>query len=622
MISIESIGKQFPEKVLFSNLSFKLNEGIRLGLVGANGSGKTTLLKILLDLESPDTGHVDIGKSVSIGYLPQEIVAGTERNILEETLAAYPEVSEIEQKIYTINNKLSITPNDAKLLLELSDLQNTFDQIDGWDIEKKAKIILSGLGFRKEDFHKPFNTFSGGWRMRCYLAGILLKRPNYLFLDEPSNHLDLHAIIWMEDFLSKWKGGLVMISHDRNFLDKSINTILELRQGDTTLYSGNYSYYTKKREEHIQHREKAYNNQQKYIAEKERFIERFRAKNTKSKQVQSRIKQLEKLDRIQLIENNTKSISINIPQPNRGPLKVVDLINIKKTYDDTCVYTNLNLTIERGQKIALVGENGSGKSTLLKMLASIEKPTDGNIIFGPKVIAHYFAQHQLENLDQNATIYNSIFSISKGWSETQIRTYLGSFLFKNDAIQKKVKILSGGEKSRLALAKMLVEPSHLLLLDEPTNHLDIESRDIIENALQSYNGTLVCISHDRHFLNSATNITIEVENNTIQSFAGNYDYFVWKKNQDSPAREENVSTKKPRRQHAYKERKMRRNEYARVKKRISIVDKELKYIAIKLENKDIHSDYEKLQSLQHMQNTLEIEYLELIEKQEEIEKLM
>ena len=621
MIHIESIGKQFPEKVLFSNFSLKIKEGMRLGLVGSNGSGKTTLLKILLNIESPDTGRVDIGKSVSIGYLPQEIIAGTKRNVLQETLAAYPEITKIEQKLHATNNKLSIEPNNTKLLSELSILQNKFDQINGWDIEKQAKSILSGLGFSKDEFYQPFNTFSGGWRMRCYLAGILLKQPNYLFLDEPTNHLDLHAILWMENFLSKWKGGLVMISHDRSFLDKSINNILELRKGETTLYLGNYSYYIKERKERIQHRKKVYNNQQKMIAEKEKFIERFRAKNTKSKQVQSRIKQLEKLNRVELLDDSKKNISIRIPQPNRGPLKVVDLININKKYNENSVYNNLNLIIERNQKIALVGANGSGKSTLLKMLASVEKPTDGNIIFGPNVVAHYFAQHQLESLDSNATIYDTIISISKGWTETQIRTYLGSFLFNNESINKKVKVLSGGEKSRLALARMLVDPSHLLLLDEPTNHLDIESRDIIEHALQSYKGTLVCISHDRHFLNAVTNLTIEIDNNTIKPYAGNYDYYIWKKDQNQPQKETDPPSIVPKNNN-YKERKARRNEYQRIGKRLSVVEKELKNISMELKNKKIHSDYEKLQSLQNVQNELENEYLDLIEKQEKIEKLI
>ena len=280
---------------------------------------------------------------------------------------------------------------------------------------------------------------TAGWSQRRYLSGLLLKQPNYLFLDEPTNHLDLQAVLWMENFLSSWRGGLIMISHDRSFLDKSVNTILELQKGKATLYSGNYSFYIEKREELRRHQEKIYNNQQKTIAQTERFIERFRAKNTKSKQVQSRIKQLEKLEPIDPVENEGKRITIRIPQPDRGPLKVADLTNVNKSFGKNCVYKELNLTIERGQKIALVGENGSGKSTLLKMLAGVESPTSGTLSFGPKVRAHYFAQHQLESLDINATIYQTIFSISQGWTETQIRSYLGSFLFSSDTIEKKVK---------------------------------------------------------------------------------------------------------------------------------------------------------------------------------------
>jgi len=622
MISTDAIWKEYPDKLLFKNLSLKLKEGMRVGLVGPNGAGKSTLLKILLGIESPDKGRVEMGKHISIGYLPQEIIAGSEKNVIEESLASFPEISKLENKIFLINNKLSNNPNNTKLLSELSSLHDTFDQLGGWDIEKKAKIILGGLGFSEDQLYQEFNTFSGGWRMRCYLSGLLLKQPNYLFLDEPTNHLDLQAVLWMENFLSSWRGGLIMISHDRSFLDKSVNTILELQKGKATLYSGNYSFYIEKREELRRHQEKIYNNQQKTIAQTERFIERFRAKNTKSKQVQSRIKQLEKLEPIDPVENEGKRITIRIPQPDRGPLKVADLTNVNKSFGKNSVYKNLDLTIERGQKIALVGENGSGKSTLLKMLAGVESPTSGAITFGPKVRAHYFAQHQLESLDINETIYQTVSSISHGWTETQIRSYLGSFLFSSDTIEKKVKVLSGGEKSRLALARLLVEPSHLLLLDEPTNHLDIQSRDIIENALQSYSGTLVCISHDRHFLNLVTNHTIEVQKECIKHFAGNYDYFIWKSEKNESNISKEISSKEPpKKQSIYKENKIRKNELKRIGKRLTEIDKELKIINNDLIDEKNSSDYEKLQSLSNAQNQLESEYFELIERQETLQKL-
>jgi len=622
MITTESIWKEYSSKLLFKNLSLKLTEGMRMGLVGPNGAGKSTLLKILLQTEFPDKGHVTISKFSTIGYLPQEIVAGSERNIIEETLSAYPEIANLEKRIHEISNKLSQHPNNSKMLTELSKLQERFDQMDGWNMEGKAKTILSGLGFKEKQFHKPFNTFSGGWRMRCYLAGILLKQPNYLFLDEPTNHLDLHAIIWMEEFLASWKGALIMISHDRNFLDKSINNILELRNGEATLYSGNYSSYLEKKEERKKHIEKRYTNQQKEIAQTERFIERFRSKNTKAKQVQSRIKKLEKLEIIGPIEKKLKNMNVKIPQPERGPLKVVDLQNIHKSFEDNLVYENLNLTIERGQKIALVGENGSGKSTLLKLLANVEKPTSGHVNFGPNIKSHYFAQHQLESLNLNLTIYDTIFSISQGWTESQIRTYLGSFLFTNDDVQNKVKVLSGGEKSRLALARLLIEPAQLLLLDEPTNHLDIQSRDVLENAMKYYNGTLVCISHDRHFLNSVTNLTIEIKNGNAKPYTGNYDYYIWKSKQNTNENQIKDKTKSTNKLNLHKEKKIKRNEYKKIQKNIIKLEDELNKINTQLKDEDISSDHEKLHSLNIAHNQIEIQYLDLIGKLDELEKLI
>ena len=622
MITVESISKEFPDKTLFKNLSIKLNEGMRVGLVGPNGAGKSTLLKILLGQEAPDEGKINRSPTTSIGYLPQEIIAGNENTILNETLAGLPELSILENEIHSINEKLVNDPNNGTLLNKLSNLQSEFEQLDGWDIEKKAKTILSGLGFSSTQFSEPFKSFSGGWRMRCYLASILLKEPNYLFLDEPTNHLDLEAIIWMEDFLSSWNGSLIMISHDRSFLDKSINNILELNQGTSTLYKGNYSEYVDKREINIKHNNKTYENQQKEIAQTEKFIERFRAKNTKAKQVKSKIKQLEKIKKVELIVDKSKIMKMKIPQPGRSPLKIITMTNINKSYDQNLVYDNLNLTIERGQKIALVGENGSGKSTLLKMLAGKEKPTSGMLDYGPKVKFHYFAQHQVEDLDLHMTVYETIFSISKGWTESEIRTYLGSFLFTKDSVQKKVKVLSGGEKSRLALARLLVEPVHLLLLDEPTNHLDIKSRDVMESALQYYAGTMVCISHDRHFLNTVTNLTIEVNDGAIKSYQGNYDYYSWKKtNENSKSTNHDNKPANPIiKKNPYKERKAQRSAYNKLKKQFSNIELSLEEINANLSSNDISSDHEKLNELIRKRNDLEIKYLDTLEKIEEIEK--
>ena len=592
---------------------------MRVGLVGPNGAGKSTLLKIILGLDSQDKGTVKVGKGVSIGYLPQEIVVGSDQSIIEEVLNAFPEVSRLESEIHEIGEAIAIDYSNEKLLEKLTDLHEEFELIDGWRIEDNAKKILSGLGFQDNQFHLPFNTFSGGWRMRVLLAGILLKKPNFIFMDEPTNHLDLEAIIWLEEFLSKWKGGLIMISHDRQFLDKSINNVLELDRGMGTLFVGNYSRYIEIKEERFSLQESAFKNQQKKIAHTEKFIDRFRYKSTKSKQVQSRVKQLEKLDRVKSPESKTSKIRLNIPQPERGPLKVVDLEGISNSYDANLVYDNLNLLIERGEKIGLVGPNGAGKTTLLKMLAGEEKPSSGEFKYGNDVKVNYFAQHQLEILDEESTIYKTIASIAGGWSETQVRSYLGSFLFSGDTILKKIKVLSGGEKSRLALARMLVEPAHLLLLDEPTNHLDMQSRDIIELALKNYNGTLVCISHDRHFLNTVTNHTIEVIDGRINTFNGNYDYYMWKLKNDlkeSIKTNKQTSSNKNNKKQAFKDKKKKNNRQRKVKNRVKGIEAELENIISELANPDMAADFEKIQSLQEIQNSLETELLELLEEQE------
>ncbi|MCJ7774696.1 MAG: ATP-binding cassette domain-containing protein, partial [Desulfobacterales bacterium] len=510
MIQLDNISKEYPDGVLFSNVSLLIKNTMRIGLVGPNGSGKTTLLRLMLGTEAPDEGTIQKNKDISIGYLPQDIIIGTKKSILDEVLSSFPEIIETEKKMENISLKLASNPNDAITLKKLGELQHRFDSIGGWTIDMKAKEILGGLGFTTDQFDRDMDTFSGGWRMRVALAGILLQTPDVLFLDEPTNHLDLDAIMWLENFLTEWKGSLVMISHDREFLNKAVSHIIEIDQTNVILYSGNYSSYLSQKQIRREQQQAAYSNQQDTIAQTKRFIERFRYKNTKSRQVQSKIKQLEKLELIKEPTQSRKRINIQIPQPARSPLKVVSLKSVSKKYDNISVYNNLNLEIERGQTIGLVGHNGAGKSTLLKMLAGVEPISSGALRPGKEVTIAYFAQHQLEMLNPDHTVYESLQSASSGKNESEIRKYLGSFLFSGDSIDKLVRVLSGGEKSRLALAKMLLQPANLLLLDEPTNHLDVISRDVVETALKNYNGTIVCISHDRHFLNEITNITYEI----------------------------------------------------------------------------------------------------------------
>ena len=621
MIRLENLSKSFPDGDLFNNVNISIKHGMRIGLVGPNGSGKTTLLRIMLGKESPDSGNVQVDKSTTIGYLAQDIVAGTGRSILEEVLVAYPEVRELERQILVLSEAISKDHGNMNLVNKLGDVQHRFEALGGWNLEDKAKKILSGLGFDDEKFTEPMDVFSGGWRMRVALASILLQEPDVLFLDEPTNHLDLEATIWLESFLSKWKGGMVMISHDRAFLDRSINNILEIDLKKITLYHGNYTKYTEEKSLRMEQHKNAYRNQQKQIKDTERFIERFRSKNTKATQVQSRVKMLDKLEKIEVPTEQNHAMNLKLPQPNRSPLNVASCRNVTKHYENIEVFNNMDMVVERGQKIGLVGHNGAGKSTLLKMLAGVEAVTSGAVRIGSSVDSAYYAQHQLEILNPNETVFESIQKVSQGWSETEMRTYLGSFMFSGDEIEKYVKVLSGGEKARVALARMLVAPSHILLLDEPTNHLDMITRNVVERALIQFSGSIVCISHDRHFLNKVTNLTCEVGGGGIRLFEGNYEYYEWKKKEET---QRNFKTSKVKiesiKKSGYKEQKKIRNRLTWIEKRFTIIENEIEKERALTNNPDYKDKYEILEGALNNMNTLEKEYLELMEEQEKLLK--
>jgi ATP-binding cassette subfamily F protein 3 len=619
MIRLENISKSFPDGDLFNHVNIFIKRGMRIGLVGPNGSGKTTLLRIMLRKESPDSGSIQVDKSITIGYLAQDIVAGTGRSILEEVLNTYPEVRDLEGKILSLSEAISKDHNNMELINKLGDAQHRFESLGGWNLEDKAKKILSGLGFSDEKFTQPMDVFSGGWRMRVALASILLQEPDILFLDEPTNHLDLEATIWLELFLSNWRGGLVMISHDRSFLDRSINNILEIDLKKITLYHGNYTKFTEEKALRMEQHKNAYRNQQKQIKDTERFIERFRSKNTKATQVQSRVKMLDKLEKIESPTEQKYSMHLRLPQPKRSPLNVVSCRNVTKHYGNIEVFNNMDMLVERGQKIGLVGHNGAGKSTLLKMLAGVESVSTGAIRMGSNIDRAYYAQHQLETLDPDDTVFESIQKVSPGWSETEMRTYLGSFMFSGDEIEKYVKVLSGGEKARVALARMLVEPSHLLLLDEPTNHLDMMTRNVVERALIQFSGSIVCISHDRHFLNNVTNLTCEVGGGDIRLFEGNYEYYAWKKQEEKSEETFSRTVKVERKGKSdYKERKKTRNRLAWIEKRFKVIEKEINEQRGITQDSSTGDDYELLQKAMGIMNRLENEYLELMEEQEKL----
>jgi ATP-binding cassette subfamily F protein 3 len=570
----------------------------------------------MLGEESPDSGNIQKDKALTIGYLAQDIVESSEKSILKQVLKAYPEVLELERKIESLSIALSQNSENIDLINQLGEFQNRFEALGGWSLEKKAKKILGGLGFSETQFSSSMTELSGGWRMRVALATILLQEPDILFLDEPTNHLDLEATIWLESFLSDWKGGLIMISHDREFLDRSINHTLEIDLKNVTLYKGNFSEYLIAKSLRQEQQRNAYHNQQKQIKDTERFIDRFRSKNTKSTQVQSRIKMLDKMEKVEAPSDQRSEISLILPQPSRSPLNVISCRNINKNYGLIEVFNELDMVVERGQKIGLVGHNGAGKSTLLKMLAGVEKVTSGAVRLGSGVVRSYYAQHQLEVLDIKDTVYESVSKVSPGWSDTEIRKYLGSFLFSGDEIEKLVRVLSGGEKARLAMARMLIEPSHLLLLDEPTNHLDMISRNVLENAMVNYNGSIVCISHDRHFLNQITNIICEVGDGRIKFFEGNYEYYEWKSESNKKVKQKNKKEILSSGKTNYKDRKKSRNRIAWILKRYKAIELEIEINKEIIEDPKNGEHYEKLQSAIEKINTLEQEYLILMEEEE------
>ncbi len=532
MITILNLHKQFGSKIIFKDCSFQIGPKDRIGLIGPNGSGKTTLFKIILGEESIDDGEILVSKDIKIGYLPQEITSLNGKTVLDEVLKDL-DITYLQGKIKMLEEELSTIKNPEEQIRvseQYSRLLERYRILGGYGIESEAKRILRGLGLSENDFSRPVRELSGGWLMRVALSKILLQSPDLLLLDEPTNYLDLNSLIWLEEFLSNYQGSMVIVSHDRFFLNNLVNKIAEIDGQKINIYSGNYDHYLEEKELRREILEATYKSQRRKIEQTQRFIERFRAKNTKSSQVQSRIKMLEK---IKLIEppKEDKEIRFKFPTPKRSGHKVIEVKNLYKSYGNRVVYDGIDLTIYRGDKIALVGPNGAGKSTLLKILAGVLEFEAGEIIIGKDVTRSYFSQHQLDILCHENTVFEEILSIATDESETYIRTLLGTFLFRGDEIHKKVSVLSGGEKSRLILAKMLLKPANFLLLDEPTSHLDIPSRNVLEDALKQFQGTICLITHDRHLINEVANKVIEIDHGIPIIYPGNYEYYLFKKKQ-------------------------------------------------------------------------------------------
>ena len=533
MITLSHVQKQFGSKVLFKDCSLQIGVRDRLSLIGPNGSGKTTLFKMILGEEPIDEGEILIAKGVKIGYLPQEVISFTGNTVLNEVLKSSIRITSLQDKMKILEEEL-LSIEDPKeqerLAKEYGKLQERYTILGGYGLEAEAKQILQGLGFKERDFDRATDELSGGWLMRIALSKILLQSPDLLLLDEPTNHLDLASLIWLEEFLINYSGAMVIVSHDRVFLNHLIDRIAEIEAQKIDLYYGNYDHYLEEKEARRQIIEATYKTQQRKIEQTERFIERFRAKNTKSSQVQSRIKMLEKLERIELPKEK-KEIRFRFPIPTRSGHKVVEVKNLYKSYGNIRVYQGTDLILYRGDKVAFVGPNGAGKSTLLKIFAGVLDFEEGEVELGKNVTRAYFAQHQFDLLHSENTVFEELLSIATDETQTELRTLLGTFLFSGDEVEKKVSVLSGGEKSRLILAKMLLKPANFLLLDEPTSHLDIPSRNVLEMALRQFQGTICLITHDRHLINQIVNKVIEIDHGVPHLFLGNYDDYLYKKQQ-------------------------------------------------------------------------------------------
>jgi len=531
MLTLADISKTYGTRTLFSEVSLFISRNDRLGLVGPNGAGKTTLFNMILGEEPPDEGTITWERGADFGYLPQETdirQENLEATILDLATAITPEFAALRDQLRIVEAGGAVAHTEAEI-----DAHDRFDHLGGYAMETKAKIVLSGLGFRDTDFNRPAKTFSGGWVMRAYLARLLTQEPALLLLDEPTNHLDLEALLWFQDYLTRYPGGLVVISHDRAFLNALCNGILELRNQTLNRWTGNYDDYLIQKEADKEQQAALFKNQQREIAHLQKFVDRFGAKASMASRAKSKEKQIERLRDVAVDEpeDDIRGVHFKFPQPPRSALKVVNLSKIGQAYGEHVVYRDLNFTAERGQRLVLIGPNGAGKSTLLKILAGVIPFQSGTRELGSNVVAGYFAQNRLDGLDPTHTVMEEAMTMRETnpeVTERMARTILGGLLFRKDDVHKKISVLSGGEKSRLALAKLLLAPPNLLLMDEPTTHLDIGSIDALINALKNFAGTLIFISHDVHFIREVAGQVLHVNAGKLTPYAGNYDYFLEK----------------------------------------------------------------------------------------------
>jgi ATP-binding cassette, subfamily F, member 3 len=532
VIQISSLTKSFGDRVLFDNVTWQISDGERVGLCGPNGSGKTTLLKILAGLDECDAGNVVKPSDVTIGYLPQDGLTHSGRTVYEEALLAFEPLMAVKAEMHELEERLGHPDvpdgEHEQMLSRYSDLQDRFRLHDGYSIDLKIATVLGGLGFGQADLERPCETFSGGWQMRIALAKLLLGRPNLLLLDEPTNHLDLEARNWLEEYLHDYPFAVILVSHDRYFLDAVVTRIAEVYLRTLNDYQGNYSHYLAESQAKLERVREAKRQQDEELARMKMFIDRFRYQATKAAQVQSRIKMFEKIVPIE-VPPERKRVHFSFPTSVKSGRIVLELRHVRKAYGDNVVFRRTSLHLERGDRIAIVGPNGTGKSTLMRMLAGVESPDSGERIEGHQVVMQYFAQDEAAKLDPDLTVYDTLQAGSPNHMVPAIRNILGGFLFSGDDVYKKAGVLSGGERTRLAVARMLLRPSNTLLLDEPTNHLDLDSKDVLLDALEDYGGTLVFVSHDRYFVEKLANRIVEVGGGEAHSYPGRYEEFLWSK---------------------------------------------------------------------------------------------
>ncbi len=634
VIALNDVTFEFGSRTLYDSVNWHIKPNEKIGLIGANGTGKTTLLRILVGEYKPTSGTVSKSKDLKVGYLNQDLLSyQSEFSILHVAMEAFERQNKLHDQIEEIIKQLETDYSD-QIIEKLSKLQEEFEALDGYNIQYKAEQILAGLGFTDEQTKRPLSSFSGGWRMRVMLAKILLQQPDLLLLDEPTNHLDLPSIKWLEEYLNAFEGAYIIVSHDRYFLDRTVTRIVESARADLTIYSGNYSFYLEEKALRSEIQKGQYQNQQQYIKEQEKLIDRFRAKASKAKMAQSRIKALDKLERVDAVEEDKAAVNFRFKFSKTSGRHVCMLEHATKSFPNTPIINDAFATIEKGDKIALIGANGKGKSTVLRIIAGTE-PYEGTVVTGHNVTQSFFAQHQLESLHLENDILSELKNFAPAYTETEIRSLLGCFLFSGDDVFKRIKVLSGGEKSRVALAKVITSDANFLIFDEPTNHLDIQSVNILIQALQQFEGTMIIVSHDRYMLDNVANKIWYIEDQKIKEYPGTYkEYEEWLakrlKEEKSQVVVEKPKEQKPKKEASSEENDQKKNQLKKLNNEIkkieeSIANAELskKEIEELLSLEENYSDVNKLNDLNKKYESVKNDLADLQNKWEEIaEQLM